>query len=504
MQFDDFDKKIIDAANHHHPAYDEKAWDKMEELLDKHLPVQKDNRRRIFFFLLLLVLVGSGAFFLIRGFNKPQSTIAKEQYKDPANALSTEQAATKSTPATGETSTGNDKSAVKGENATEQAAGTKPVPAADDKVANNGNKQVEDPAVSVPGKKSPTVVLPGSTPPGKNAAAVEVNASDLPEKQNGQLKTKTIVTGTAGANKGNQKIVKKIAGHAGNGIPNTPDSKITSDQNNQVAESGTTGNNKNDSAVQHNPLPVTGTQPPPGPKKDNTAIAPDSASQKQDGKKDDAQAESPKPAVSKKSVKKPGKQKRSFFAINLSAGPDLSYVGISELGKVKMRYGAGLGYTFNHFTIRSGFYISKKIYSAEGTYYHPFYASLEKVDGDCKVFEIPVTVSYNFGRTKNHNWFASTGLSSYLMKKETYAYHTKDPVSGNTNLYWKSWDNKNKHYFSVLNLSAGYERYFSKTLSLIAEPYMQIPFAGVGNGKMKLFSSGVQVTLSIKPFTRKR
>ena len=35
MQFDDFDKKIKEAAEHHHPAYDEKAWDKMEKLLDQ-------------------------------------------------------------------------------------------------------------------------------------------------------------------------------------------------------------------------------------------------------------------------------------------------------------------------------------------------------------------------------------------------------------------------------------------------------------------------------------
>ena len=38
MQFEKFDKKIREAADHHHPAYDDNAWDKMEKLLNKHMP----------------------------------------------------------------------------------------------------------------------------------------------------------------------------------------------------------------------------------------------------------------------------------------------------------------------------------------------------------------------------------------------------------------------------------------------------------------------------------
>src|SRR5262249_35284427 len=47
------------------PAYDEKAWQKMEKLLNVHLPQQKDDKRRIIFFSLLLLLIGGGAFLLI-------------------------------------------------------------------------------------------------------------------------------------------------------------------------------------------------------------------------------------------------------------------------------------------------------------------------------------------------------------------------------------------------------------------------------------------------------
>ena len=46
MQFEEFDNKIREAAENHHPAYDENAWARMENLLDKHLP-QEDDRRTV-------------------------------------------------------------------------------------------------------------------------------------------------------------------------------------------------------------------------------------------------------------------------------------------------------------------------------------------------------------------------------------------------------------------------------------------------------------------------
>ena len=64
MLFDNFDKKIKEAAEQHHPAYDENAWRKMEGLLNEHLPKQRDKRR---FFLLAFatLLIGGGAFVLL-------------------------------------------------------------------------------------------------------------------------------------------------------------------------------------------------------------------------------------------------------------------------------------------------------------------------------------------------------------------------------------------------------------------------------------------------------
>jgi hypothetical protein len=58
-QMDHMDEIIRVASNSYHPAYDDKAWDKMEALLDRHLPQQADKRRPVAFILFLLFIVGS-------------------------------------------------------------------------------------------------------------------------------------------------------------------------------------------------------------------------------------------------------------------------------------------------------------------------------------------------------------------------------------------------------------------------------------------------------------
>src|SRR5690348_10755429 len=65
MQFEDLDKKIREAAEQHHPAYDEKAWTKMQKLLNRHLPQARTDKRRAIILLFLLLFIGGGALFFI-------------------------------------------------------------------------------------------------------------------------------------------------------------------------------------------------------------------------------------------------------------------------------------------------------------------------------------------------------------------------------------------------------------------------------------------------------
>ncbi|RYG48454.1 MAG: dienelactone hydrolase family protein, partial [Chitinophagaceae bacterium] len=59
-------------------AYNEKAWEKMELLLDKHLP-EKKKKRRFIFLLFPLVLTGLGILFFFRQQNPEQPAISDKQ-----------------------------------------------------------------------------------------------------------------------------------------------------------------------------------------------------------------------------------------------------------------------------------------------------------------------------------------------------------------------------------------------------------------------------------------
>ena len=204
--------------------------------------------------------------------------------------------------------------------------------------------------------------------------------------------------------------------------------------------------------------------------------------------------------------KKQSSKKPSRFILTLSAGPDASFTRNGNLGPVIPVTGAGIGYIYRErLSIRAGFYNAAKVYTASPDAYnapanfYTYYPYLVKVDADCRVYEIPVSFGYHFGARKNHSWFASATISSYLMKRETYNYSYKTSAWGTVQQREWSLNNRNQHLFSVLGLSAGYQRKITDRISFIAEPYLRLPFQGVGYGKVKLNSAGILFSLAIQP-----
>jgi hypothetical protein len=210
-------------------------------------------------------------------------------------------------------------------------------------------------------------------------------------------------------------------------------------------------------------------------------------------------------------TKKTKKSKSNFdknFGISISAGPDISGVQLDNPGRVAINFGLGISYAVSpSFTLRTGFYAGKKLYSAGPDDYKTTagtgnYDYLENIDANCFVYSIPVNINYNFKKIKNHNWFLSTGLTSYLMKRETYEFYYKYPTG---QPYTKDWTihNQNQNFLSILNLSGGYQYFFNNRISVMAEPYINLPISGVGAGKVKLKSGGILFTLTVKPFLKK-
>lgn len=460
MQFEEFDDKIKEAAENHHPAYDENAWAGMEKLLNKHLPQENVRRRRFIFFLFLFLLLGGGSVWLFS--SKPwrgnkQVASATTTIQKPAGNISA------------------------------------PVSANEENKTDDNNKlnkeEIKD--VSVSGNDK---TITGTKTPDQIASIT--NAVNKKDRQ-------TNISSITGVTKKKQKNEESFLSFKKDQDPADKNFKKERLNDGQVDASTTKpiaatlvpdqNNNKKD-VVEDKKLTtiITNTKPvvndPPdkvNTNKDNTSLVQNSPEKKAKDKS----------------------KKRNTFFFTLSAGPDISATGSDQLGKTKLLAGAGLGYTFkDRLTIRSGFYTGRKIYTSSPGSYHPpatfwsYYPNLQKVDADCRVYEIPLSLSYNFGHSSKQNWFASAGISSYLMKKETYNYYYKYTATGPTETREFTPKDKNNNYFSVLTFSGGYQKNIGKSLSIMVEPYFKIPLSGVGFGKVKLNSGGLLFSVGIKPF----
>ena len=429
MLSDKFDKKIKEAAEQHHPAYDENAWRKMESLLDQHLPREKD-RRRFFLLAFSVLVIGVGAFFFLsnphaknadQGVQQAKGSTAGDMQKDKAN---------KNAPVV----------QPGADNANAEPATDNTIPGETTKFV---DKEIK--AAAVINRKSP-ITTPGAK----------------------QIDKDKLVSGNASEKDNDVDVVqaeKKQDEVKQESVQVQPNDRIIKNEN-----------------------PVTNA----GAKKDELP-----------NNIQEAQTTSPKKATNKNG-KPEIKNGFSFFA---SAGPDVSKADNSKAGRVTMAWGLGVAYTLNRFTLRTGVFSANKIYWAGPEDYKLSYTppptwKFMGADANCRVIEIPVKLSYNFAVRNRSNWFAGAGLSSYLMKRENYVYEYKSNTTGSS--YYHSYEtkNENKHYFSILDLSGGYSYQLSNTVSLSAEPYVEVPLTGIGAGKVRLNSGGVLFTVGVHPFRK--
>jgi hypothetical protein len=483
MQSEDFDKRIRDAAENHHPQYNEKAWNGMEKLLDKHMPVEKDRRRFIFFLLLATLLLGGGAWLL-----------TTQPWKRNSDAVAAEKTIAENNNNTNSTTT------IPGGRGTGTGDADRNGKPLNDQTGNG---------TTTDGTTSSTGVQPNG----------EVTTSVIDPKQ-GDVSdpVHTNTKGNSGNIKGDEIAVSQSGGATGTrGRRNT----TTSKDNKNVNDKGDqpSGNEvpvkkpandpvKTDLSVKANDpstTPVTNIQPPVDVTKRDDKTIDNKTDKKTETVKKDAPADNDPDKTDKKTTKteKPNKRPANSLSLTISAGGDVSSVKFKNPGKLQSVFGAGLNYSFHDkFIIRSGIYTGHKTYTAKLKDYKvdPTVNTsyLERIEADCNILEIPVGVAYNFGKAGGRsNVYAATSLSTFIMKEEKYDYVY---VLGNGTTYSYDWDykNQNKHFFSVLTVSAGYTRNFGKRFSLSAEPYVKFPLSGVGQGKVKLNNTGVLFTFGTK------
>ena len=448
MPFEEFDKKIKEASEHYHPAYDETAWKKMNHLLEDQLPEKKDDWRRIYFLLFFLIFITGGVYLLVeKPWNSQNPTNLSQNSIDSKLNPTTK-------PAAKEVITSENKTSINN-----QKTGTKEAPVKD---SESGNIQQSN---SIP--STGTIVT--------TREIISVNKF-----------RKSSINNRNTFNNRNIFKAGPIENKSKNNLSENPAPELIA------------GNKKVDATPQKSDeIPVVNT-PTPGSKgnqddkKEIAALTPDAI----------------EPPLLTMNQKKPRKSFISNLAFTVSAGPDVSSTPSSERGKTTLYIGGGLRYDLSkRFSIRTGFYITNKVYTAPGKDYkltynnYPTY-TLTSVNAECKIFEVPLIVNYNFIQRKKGNLFGVVGISSILMNREEYHYHYTDSW-GRYQYGAKTYEKENNHYFSVVTLAAGYERKLNNILSISAEPYVKLPLSGIGAGKIKLNSTGFLVTLNVRPFAEK-
>jgi hypothetical protein len=209
-------------------------------------------------------------------------------------------------------------------------------------------------------------------------------------------------------------------------------------------------------------------------------------------------------SLNKENQKKNNSSKGIYATI--IGGPDLSTVAFQSTTQAGYSIGALLGYRFNkRIAIETGLLWDKKYYYSSGEYFDksktniPPSVNILQLTGNCNMFEIPLTFRYDFATRKNHGFFASAGLSSYLMKKENYTYDAKidyapRPIYDTT--YSRTYTKASNYILSVVQLSAGYEFAIGENTRIRIEPYMKIPLQGIGTGSMPISSAGLYFGIS--------
>jgi hypothetical protein len=194
----------------------------------------------------------------------------------------------------------------------------------------------------------------------------------------------------------------------------------------------------------------------------------------------------------------------------LAFGPDYTDGGGITNNQIGNTIGLTVGYYLtDKLSVNTGIFYSNKFYWAPGhKYNHPRpgqYAStyaapppIDYVNGSCNMWELPFTFRYDFAHNEKTRFFANAGLSSYFMMKQSYIYFVH--TSQQRLAAWKASNNEQVNYwFSVADISLGFETEVGKGVSFQAEPFIKLPLRNMGVENLKLNSYGFLLSFRYTP-----
>jgi len=187
------------------------------------------------------------------------------------------------------------------------------------------------------------------------------------------------------------------------------------------------------------------------------------------------------------------------FYVGAFGGGDITTIRFQKTSRTGYGFGLAAGYRLNSkWSLEVAASSEKKFYYSDGRYLDPkrvYQAPSSKIteaEGSCRMLDLSVGALYNLRKRNGGNWFAAGGLSSYIMKREDYAYTYYYYQSGASHVYEKEYVNATNNLASVASLSIGYRQYFGKGWQLRVEPFVKVPLKGLGYVNLPFMSAGVR------------
>jgi hypothetical protein len=471
----DLDRLSREAAEQYDVEQNTSGWDRLEQKLNKHLPEagKKERRRFLFLIWLFALLTGGGLLWMLTGNSDPQLITLKQ---------------------------GSSRGTLPGSENVE--AGRSPENKSSNSVdpnsitAKNNKKTAKDPQAKTQNSESlqeptPTVIIP-EMQVNENKRAAQLRKTDL-QKSSIEVLANHRVKATT---KKNRNIISpdKAGIQTQTSVSGNPDERSSTAKMEKKAPDNSSPAEPSSPIIQNDNQDA-----------DKTPIdaAKSSITEQHQAPISDSASEAKKITLPR--------TKGGFLKglhIGVVAAPDMSNVKFSNTDKIGFNVGVQLEYRLSQrWSLTTGMLYTKKNYTARGKDFNApkgtwlDNVTLNEVEGSCFMFDIPLNVRYDLNSGSNHRYFVSMGLSTYFMKKENYDYYYQYS-NGSASSRYRTYPSSDRYWFSILNLSAGFEKKLSSRFSLQAEPYLKIPLKGVGYGNIQLNSYGVY--FSLKFHTKRR
>ena len=540
----DLDRLSREAASEHDPGdiIGPRSWDKLEVRLDRHLGhvtphVARGFYRLPFYYAPVVLMILGASYYLIRnhkahkeassgsppltlvkpaGTGKPSTSFQNPTQTDKSTSTLALPPATDEQPTAPAAGAGSHHDLASGGSPTSAAPAASAAPSASASGSSTAGKSVAG---------SPT-----SSPPAASAAPGSPSTGNPAASSSGASGSVAGSPGTHSHNLPHGASASSIGRTLARPLPNGHDRPTTSSPGSSNISAGLSASSHAHGSTDH-PDNTSTANPDKGSGLASLSGTPTVSPARQlslstvrgpvPTKRPGSVSDSALRAFTAKSIPTPIQRKGGLYInrslqIGALIAPDFSSVNSMSGDKPGSTIGLTADYQFaHHWYIGSGLLFSRKNFAAAPPDFHPpptYYAqnnmdqnsakNISFVKGSFTMLEIPLNLRYDFSVTGNTVFFATAGLSSYLMTSENCNYFYQ--FWGHAMTQSKNYPDQPNYLFSALNLSVGVEMGVSNTLSVLVAPYVKVPVRNIGFGQVDLSSVGINFALEFAPVLSRR